>query len=263
MSDRLRDRVAIVTGGGTGIGAATARRFAEEGARVVICGRRAELLDTVVEDIARAGGKARAVSLDLAERENVERLIRETASSEGRLDVLVNNAVQMVVKPIVSMDPEEWRKSLGVALDSVFWALRVALPVMAEQGRGAVVNISSLAAHMGDVGLGGYCAAKAGLEALTRAAAVEAAPDGVRVNALCLGMIATEKGELAYPDDEARAAMEAKIPLGRFGIPREIANCALFLASDEASFVTGATLISDGGQSAGLGSPRLREGHRQ
>ncbi len=151
---------------------------------------------------------------------------------------------------------------MGVGLEAVFVAVKAALPIMAAAGRGAIVNISSLAAHMSDAGLGGYSAAKAGLESFTRAAAIEAAPDGVRVNSLCLGMIATEQGSDAY-DGEARAAMESIIPLGRFGKPEEIANCALVLASDQAAFVTGATLIADGGQSASLGAPRLRTGHRQ
>ncbi|NQZ98486.1 MAG: SDR family oxidoreductase [Myxococcales bacterium] len=262
MTRQLEDRVALVTGGGTGIGAAIAKRLAEEGARVVICGRRAELLEAVVEAIRKAGGEAHAVPTDLIDPENVTALVEDTAARHGSLDVLVNNAVQMVIKPVLDMSVDEWRKSLGVGLEAVFVAVKAALPIMAATGRGAIVNISSLAAHMSEAGLGGYSAAKAGLESFTRAAAIEAAADGVRVNSLCLGMIATEQGDVAF-DAEARAAMESIIPLGRFGKPREIANCALFLVSDQATFVTGTTLIADGGQSASLGSPELRTGHRQ
>ncbi len=262
MTQQLSGRVALVTGGGTGIGAAIATRMAQEGARVVICGRRAELLEAVVDSIRSSGGEAHAVPTDLAEPENVTALIEDTAAKHGRLDALVNNAVQMVIKPVLEMSVEEWRKSLGVGLEAVFVAVKAALPIMTAVGRGAIVNISSLAAHMSDGGLGGYSAAKAGLESFTRAAAIEAASDGVRVNSLCLGMIATEQGSGAY-SGEARAAMESIIPLGRFGRPEEIANCALFLASDEAAFVTGTTLIADGGQSASLGAPKLRTGHRQ
>jgi meso-butanediol dehydrogenase/(S,S)-butanediol dehydrogenase/diacetyl reductase len=262
MSGALEKRVALVTGGGTGIGAAVARRMAEEGARVVICGRRAELLDEVVDAIRASGGEAHAQPTDLIDPENVRALVEDTAASHGRLDILVNNAVQMVIKPILEMSVEEWRKSLGVGLEAVFVSVKAALPIMAAAGGGAIVNISSLAAHMSDAGLAGYSAAKAGLESFTRAAAIEGAADGVRVNSLCLGMIATEQGSGAY-DGEARAAMESIIPLGRFGKPEEIANCALFLASDQAGFVTGTTLIADGGQSASLGAPKLTTGHRQ
>lgn len=260
--NQLVGRVALVTGGGTGIGAATARRLAEEGARVVICGRRAELLEAVVDKIRASGGEAHGVPTDLTDPGNVTALVEDTAARHGRLDVLVNNAVQMVIKPVLEMTLEEWRKNLGVGLEAVFVAVKAALPIMATARRGAIVNISSLAAHMSTAGLGGYSAAKAGLESFTRAAAIEAATDGVRVNSLCLGMIATEQGSGAF-DGEARTAMESIIPLGRFGRPEEIANCALFLASDQAAFVTGATLIADGGQSASLGSPKLRTGHRQ
>jgi meso-butanediol dehydrogenase/(S,S)-butanediol dehydrogenase/diacetyl reductase len=263
MSKLLDGKVAIVTGGGTGIGAACARRFAAEGARVVICGRRANLLERVVSDIRAAGGSAEAVPTDLGVADNVRSLIQQSAQRHGRLDVLVNNAMQMIVKPVADMTLEQWRTSLGVALEAVFLAIHEAMPIMARRGGGAIVNISSLAAHMSDPGLGAYSAAKAGLEALTRAAALEGAPQGVRVNALALGMIATEQGEQAYTDPAARRAMESRIAFGRFGKPAEIAACALFLVSDEASFVTGTTLIADGGQSASLASPRLAEGHRQ
>jgi meso-butanediol dehydrogenase/(S,S)-butanediol dehydrogenase/diacetyl reductase len=262
MTRQLADRVALVTGGGTGIGAAIAKRLAEEGARVVICGRRGELLEAVVDAICTSGGQAHAVPTDLIDPKNVTALVEDTAARHGRLDVLVNNAVQMVIKPVLEMTVEEWRKSLGVGLEAVFVAVKAALPIMADAGRGSIVNISSLAAHMSDTGLGGYSAAKAGLESFTRAAAIEGATDGVRVNSLCLGMIATEQGSDAF-EGEARTAMESIIPLGRFGKPEEIANCALFLASDQAAFVTGSTLIADGGQSASLGAPKVQTGHRQ
>ncbi len=263
MEKLLEGRVALVTGGGTGIGAAIAKRFAREGARVVICGRRAELLERVVKEIEAAGGIADAVPTDLSREDGVRAFVRDAAERCGRLDVLVNNAVQMVIKPIPDMSLDDWRESLSVGLDAVFIATREAMPIMAANGGGAIVNISSLAAIASDPGLGGYSAAKAGLEAFTRAAALEGAVNGIRVNTVRLGMIATEQGEMAFPDPDARRAMEDRIGLSRFGRPEEIANCALFLASDEASFVTGSTLVADGGQSAGLGAPKLREGHRQ
>ncbi len=263
MSKLLDGRIALVTGGGSGIGAATARRFAREGAHVVICGRRAELLDRVAGEISAGGGKAEPVPTDLADPDAASRFVTEAAARHGRVDVLVNNAVQMVIKPLTEMDDDDWTKGLNVGLQAAFITTREAMRLMQKQGGGAIVNISSLAAHQSDQGLGSYSAAKAGLEGLTRAAALEGAPHGIRVNALCLGMIATETGEEAYPDPEVRRAMESIIGLKRFGRPEEIAACATFLASDEASFVTGTTLKADGGQFASLGSPKLEPGHRQ
>jgi meso-butanediol dehydrogenase/(S,S)-butanediol dehydrogenase/diacetyl reductase len=262
VSKRLDGKLALVTGGGTGIGAAIARRFAAEGASVVICGRRAQLLEKIVGEIRAGGGTAEGVPLDLNDEQAARAFVRGAAERHGRVDVLINNAMQLVVKPLAEMTSAEWRKSLSVALDAVFFTMNEALPVMLRQGRGSIVNISSLAAHTSDPGLGGYSAAKAGLESLSRAAAIEGAARGVRVNVLCLGMHASESGEQAYTDPALRRAMEQRIALGRFGRPEEAAAAALFLASDEASFVTGATLVHDGGQSASLASPRLETGHK-
>jgi meso-butanediol dehydrogenase / (S,S)-butanediol dehydrogenase / diacetyl reductase len=262
VSKRLDGKIALVTGGGTGIGAAIAKRFAAEGARVVICGRRAKLLERVVGEIRAAGGSAEGTPLDLTDEASARGFVKNAAARHGRIDVLVNNAMQLVVKPVAEMTSGEWRKSLSVALDAVFFTMNEAMPLMLGQGSGSIVNISSLAAHTSDPGLGGYSAAKAGLESLSRAAAIEGAARNVRVNVLTLGMHASESGEQAYGDPEARRAMERRIALGRFGRPEEAAAAALFLASDEASFVTGATLIHDGGQSASLGSPRLESGHK-
>jgi len=262
VSKRLDGKIALVTGGGTGIGAAIAKRFAAEGARVAICGRRAKLLERVVGEIRAAGGSAEGTPLDLSDEASARGFVASAAERHGRIDVLVNNAMQLVVKPLAQMSTEEWRKSLAVALDAVFFTTSEALPRMLSQGGGSIVNVSSLAAHFSDAGLGGYSAAKAGLESLSRAAALEGAARNVRVNVLALGMHASEAGEEAYRDPSARRAMERRIALGRFGRPEEAAAAALFLASDEASFITGATLIHDGGQSASLGSPELEPGHK-
>jgi meso-butanediol dehydrogenase/(S,S)-butanediol dehydrogenase/diacetyl reductase len=261
MSKLLDGKVAAITGGGTGIGAAVARRFAREGAHVVICGRRAELLDKVVAEITANGGRADAIPTDLSDAESVIGFVRGAAQRGGRLDVLVNNAVQMVIKPITETSVEDWRKGLNVGLEAAFIGTREAMLLMAQSG-GSIVNISSLAAHHSDPGLASYSAAKAGLEGFTRAAALEGAPRGIRVNALALGMIATESGEQSYDDPERRRAMESIIGLKRFGRPEEIAACALFLASEEASFVTGTTLKADGGQSASLAAPQVKPGDR-
>ncbi len=254
MAGRLSGKIAIVTGAGSGIGAATARLFAREGARVVLCGRRLAPLEAVAAEIARGGFAAEARSADVADERAFEALVADTVARHGRLDVLVNNAYGMVAGPLASATTEAWHATFRATLDSAFFGLRAALPQMARAGGGAIVNVSSTAGHAGQAGIGAYASAKAALENLTRTAAIEAAPQRVRVNTLAPGVIATEGTLAAFGDPRARAAMEARIPLGRFGAPDEIANGILFLASDEASFITGACLIVDGGQRASLGA---------
>ena len=171
--------------------------------------------------------------------------------------MLVNNAYGMVAGPLAAASTDDWRATFRATLDTAFFGLRAVLPHMAARGGGAIVNVSSTAGHAGQAGIGAYAAAKAALENLTRTAAIEAAPQRVRVNTLAPGVIATEGTLAAFADPRARRAMEARIPLGRFGDPDEVANGILFLASDEASFVTGACLIVDGGQRASLGAVEI------
>jgi NAD(P)-dependent dehydrogenase (short-subunit alcohol dehydrogenase family) len=257
MNGRLSGKIAIVTGAGSGIGEATARRFAREGARVVLCGRRLEPIERVAAAIASAGGAAETRSVDVSDERAFEALIDDTVKRHRRLDVLVNNAYGMTAATLESTTTADWHRTFRATLDSVFFGLRAALPRMAKQGGGAIVNVSSTAGHAGQIGIGAYASAKAALENLTRTAAVEAAPHRVRVNALAPGVIATPNTVAAFADPRARSAMERCIPLGRFGDPDEIASGILFLASDEASFITGACLIVDGGQRASLGAVQI------
>jgi meso-butanediol dehydrogenase/(S,S)-butanediol dehydrogenase/diacetyl reductase len=257
MGGRLSGKVAIVTGAGSGIGAATARRFAAEGAHVVLCGRRREPLEALAKELASAGLAAEAVPVDVSDEAQVAALVRDTSARHGRLDVLVNNAYQLAAGAVDALSTADWHHNFRTTLDAAFFGLRAALPVMRARGGGSVVNVSSTAGLAGQAGLAGYASAKAALENLTRTAAVEAAAFGVRVNSLCPGVIGTAGTLAAFADPRARRAMERQIPAGRFGTPEEVAAAALFLASDEASFVTGATLIVDGGQRASLGAPLL------
>jgi NAD(P)-dependent dehydrogenase (short-subunit alcohol dehydrogenase family) len=257
MAGRLSEKIAIVTGAGTGIGAATARLFAREGACVVLCGRRLAPLEHVALEIARAGGAADARSADVSDERAFESLVADTVARHGRLDVLVNNAYGMVAGPLAGAKTSDWHATFRATLDTAFFGLRSALPHMAKRGGGSIVNVSSTAGHAGQAGIGAYASAKAALENLTRTAAIEAAPHHVRVNTLAPGVIATENTVAAFADPRARAAMERCIPLGRFGAPDEVANGILFLASDEASFVTGACLSVDGGQRASLGAVQI------
>ncbi len=259
MAGRLEGKIAIVTGGGSGIGAAVARLFAAEGADVTVCGRRRGPIEAVARAIAADRGRGRAIAADVANEAEVEALLAETQRRGGRLDVLVNNAYQLAPGLLAQLSTENWHHSFRVTLDAAFFGTRAALRLMQAQRAGAIVNVSSTAGLAGQAGLGGYASAKAALENLTRTAAVEAAAYGVRVNSLCPGVIATEGTLSAFSDGRLRLAMTRQIPAGRFGLPEEVARAALFLASDDASYVTGATLVVDGGQRASLGAPVLDE----
>jgi meso-butanediol dehydrogenase / (S,S)-butanediol dehydrogenase / diacetyl reductase len=256
---RLDQKLALITGSGTGIGAAMAKLFAAEGAHVVVCGDREPSLLETVRDIERAGGSAHSEVCDVTDEGSMSSLI-ERIAARGHLDILVNNAFRMTAAPISSMTTSAWKDSFSVALDAVFYATRAALPVMTKQGGGVILNISSTAGHAALHSLAGYSSAKAALESFTRVAAIEGAPGNIRVNALAPGCIATPGTLAAFPTETARRAMFRLIPLGRFGEPEEIAKAALFLVSDDSSFVTGTCLVADGGQRASLGAPAIEEG---
>lgn len=257
---RLDGKVALVTGSGTGIGAAMAALFAAEGAHVIVSGDREPSLLETAGRIAAAGHKAETRVCDVTDEQALGDLVADIDRRLGHLDILVNNAFRMSAEPIASMTTEAWKGSFTVALDAVFFATRAALPRMAARGGGVILNISSTAGHAALHSLAGYSSAKAALESFTRVAAIEGAAGGVRVNALAPGCIATPGTLAAFPTPEARRAMHRLIPLGRFGEPDEIAKAALFLVSDESSFVTGTTLVVDGGQRASLGAPAIDEG---
>lgn len=256
----LDGKVALITGAGTGIGAAMAKVFAAEGAHVVVCGDREPSLVETAGEIAAAGGSSETGVCDVTDEAALSALVRGIATTHGRLDILVNNAFRMSAGPIATMPTSAWKASFTVALDAVFFATRTALPLMIEKGGGAILNISSTAGHAALHSLAGYSSAKAALESFTRVAAIEGAPGRVRVNALAPGCIATPGTLAAFPTPQARGAMHRLIPLGRFGEPEEVARAALFLVSDDASFVTGTCLIVDGGQRASLGAPAIEEG---
>lgn len=257
---KLEGKVALITGSGTGIGAAMAGVFAAEGAHVVVSGDREPSLLETAAAIAEKGGSSETRVCDVTDEAALSALIHDVASRRGRLDILVNNAFRMSAEPIATMSTGAWKASFTVALDAVFFATRAALPLMMKQRGGAILNISSTAGHAALHSLAGYSSAKAALESFTRVAAIEGAPGGVRVNALAPGCIATAGTLAAFPTAQARNAMYRLIPLGRFGQPEEIARAALFLVSDDASFVTGTCLVVDGGQRASLGAPAIDEG---
>ncbi|RGE44973.1 SDR family oxidoreductase [Comamonas testosteroni] len=251
MSKRLEGKVAFVTGGGSGIGAATAERFAQEGATVVICGRRKEPLEEVVAKIKAAGGKAEAVVADVGQEAQIVGALEQAAKNHGKLDILVNNAMAYTWGGIEAMSTQDWQANFSTSVDGTFWGTRTALKLMKEKG-GSVVNISSICGTLGTPYMSGYSAAKAAVINFSRAAAAEGAPTGVRVNVVIPAVVETPSTAGMLADEASRKTTEKLIPMGRVGQSIELANAILFLASDEASYVTGAALPVDGGRSAVL-----------
>ena len=243
------DKVALITGGGSGIGRSTALGWARAGGSVVIADLDMPCADTVAGEIAAAGGRAVTVQTDIAELASIEAAVTLAISRFGRIDFLHNNAFAPWRGPdgaalLADVSDEAWRHVLNLGLDSAFRFSRAVIPIMLAQGRGAIVNTSSTAAYHAEARVGPYGVAKAGLSQLTRSIAVEYAGRGIRCNAVCPGVI--ETGMIAgapLPDSFLES-----IPMGRLGQPGEIANVILFLASDLASYVTGALVVADGGR---------------
>lgn len=253
MAGRLEGKVAIVTGGGSGIGEATARRFAEEGATVVVCGRRKELLDGVVAAILARGGRAEAVQADVSNEGQYVGAINGTAQRHGRLDVLVNNAMAYSVGTVDRTSTDAWHSNFSTTVDGTFWGTRAALNLMKKQPTGgSIVNVSSICGLYGAAHMAGYSAAKAAVINFSRAVAAEGGGRNIRCNVVIPGTVETPPMVEMLKNEKARRNTEKLIPMRRVGRPEEVANAILFLASDEASYVNGATLSVDGGQASTL-----------
>jgi len=248
---RLQGKRAIVTGGGSGIGRATAELFAREGAHVVIADRNEAAGTATVDAIRQQDGCIEFVAADVTVADTVDSLIAQSVELLGGIDVLVSNAGWSLTEDLVDLKPEEWEADVRLNLTSHYHVTRAVLPSMMAGGGGSIVTISSVNA-LWCIGEFGYSAAKAGLISLTRNIAVTYGPDGIRANVICPGTIATEAGA-AYWDQKAgsREKLIKWYPLGRLGRPEDVASMALYLAGDESSFVTGATMVIDGGLTAG------------
>jgi NAD(P)-dependent dehydrogenase (short-subunit alcohol dehydrogenase family) len=250
---KLESKTAWITGGGTGIGAAVAQRFAEAGANVALTGRRPEPLEVIAQNV---GGLA--VPADVRDEKAMADAVRMIVDRFGGLDIVIANAGVITEGAVDAMEPDAWQASVDINLTGVMNTLKSAMPVLAQKGSGAVVVVSSVAGMMGVPQSAAYCATKAGVIGLTRSMAVDYGPNGIRVNALCPGWVQTpmSEEEMAALAEEKGISVNASIeavtrhlPLARMAAPAEIAACAEFLASDDASFVTGAVLMADGGGS--------------
>jgi NAD(P)-dependent dehydrogenase (short-subunit alcohol dehydrogenase family) len=248
---RLAGQVALITGGGTGIGRAIALAFSREGASVAVAGRRVEKLQAVVGEIEKAGGQGLAVACDVAEAKDAERAVQETAGRFGRLNILVNNAGVLSVTTVAGTSEDEWDRVMRINLKGPFLMSRAALPEFRKAGGGAIVNISSVLGLIAMKDRAVYCASKGGVTMLTKAMALDHAHEGVRVNCICASLVETELvHDLFFANEKARQARLATIPLGRAGRPEDVAEMAVYLASKESSWVTGAAMPLDGGLSA-------------
>ena len=255
MAGRIQDRVAVITGGCSGIGLATAKRFAEEGAKLVIGDVNDEAGAQVVAELGGAD-VATYVHVDVTSKDEVDALFRTAKDTYGSVDIAFNNAG---ISPpdddsILDTELDAWRRVQEVNLTSVYLCCKAALPYMLEQKRGSIINTASFVAVMGAATSQiSYSASKGGVLTMTRELGVQFAREGVRVNALCPGPVNTPLLKELFAKDEERAARRlVHVPMGRFGEPEEMANAVLFLASDESSFMTASTFLVDGGISGGL-----------
>ncbi len=242
---KLKNEVTIVTGAGSGIGKETALLFAKEGAKVVVADINEKSGNETVEDIKKAGGEGIFVKLDACNRELAKQMVKETLEKYGKIDVLIANAGIVQDALLTKMTEEQWDKVINVNLKGTFNCIQAVVDVMIQQGKGIIINTSSVVGLYGNVGQVNYSAAKAGLIGMTKTLAKELGKKGIRVNVVAPGFIVTPM--TANVPEKVLELMKEKTPLRKLGEPRDVANAYLFLASDDAKYVNGAVLSVDGG----------------
>ncbi len=244
---RLKNQVAIITGAASGMGEAMAKLFALEGAKVVATDIQVEKLNHLIDGIKQAGGEAIAIQHDVSSRETwFNEVVPQTLAAFGGIDILINNAGISLPTPFEEQTEQHWKKAFDININSVMLGMQSVLPAMQEKG-GSIVNISSIAALTGMAGPGAYTASKGGVSAITRAAAVEFGKMKIRVNAINPGYIMTPMSETHLNNPQVLAHFKGIIPLQDYGTAMDIAQAALFLASDEARYIAGVNLAVDGG----------------
>jgi NAD(P)-dependent dehydrogenase (short-subunit alcohol dehydrogenase family) len=257
MATELVGKVGLVTGGTSGIGRETAILFAKAGAKVVVAGRRAPEGEKTIELVRAAGGEGLFVKTDVSKATEVEALVQKAVEKFGRLDMAFNNAgIEGVWSPIVRQSEEDWDRTIAVNLKGVWLCLKYEIRQMLKQGgAGAIVNMSSTTGLVGAVGTAAYSASKHGVIGLTKSAALENAKSGIRINAVCPGFVETPMADRVFRAPGVHKYVLSCHPIGRLGRPTEIAEAVLWMCSDRASFMTGQSLVLDGGFLAGSNSP--------
>ena len=241
---RLKDKTAIITGGGTGIGLATAHAFHQEGAKIILFGRRKEKLEKAVEKL---GESAIIVQGDMTNNNDLDQLINETLHNFQKIDILVNNAGLFNGSPLHEISDSQWDEIMDINIRSVFQLTRRVLPAMLSQKYGSIIHISSILGLIAVPQVAAYNVSKGALNQFSRSIAVEYGSSGIRSNSICPGLIATDMTADLMKDVDLMKEWSKDYPIGRFGKPEDVANACLYLASDESSFVTGITLPVDGG----------------
>lgn len=248
---KLKEKIAVITGAGSGIGEAIAIRFAKEGATVVLVGKTKSNLERTYDKLAPYSSQSMIYEVDVTDEAGMKQLFKDVYDRFGRIDIVVNNAGIGLAATVTETSSEDWDKLMNVNVKGVFFGCKYSIPYMQKQGGGVIINMASVAGVVGLYNRAAYCTSKAAIIGLTKSIAIDYAEDNIRVVAISPGTIETpyvDKILQNDPNKEAtRKAMEARQPIGRMGTPEEIANATAFIASDEASFVTGSNFIIDGG----------------
>lgn len=248
--NRLKDKVAIITGAGSGIGRAMATIFAQEGAKVVVADINEEGGSETVKLIEDGGGEAEFARTDVSSEQDIKSMINVAVEKFGGLDILINNAGVALMADLMNTTDEIWQKTIDVDLKGVFLGIKAAVPEMEKRGKGKIISTASIAGLVGFQGITAYCAAKGGVVNMTKEIALDLASKKINVNAIAPGVIKTNMTTDILKDEKTAAGMLAQTPLGRFGEPEDIAWAAVYLASDESDFMTGQTIAIDGGWTA-------------